>query len=223
MEKDNTAEMKELENKLNENLKVIEERNNNYANAVNNSKEEWAVTFKNLKSGEEQIEVVVRNLPVVGVGDSVLLGAIDGLYEVFPNGYFDGKVSRAIPGGESVLIDLKNKGLLSDVLILALANNGDFIERRIDELMEIVENRQVYWVEAVNADDLQFNEKFREYVQKYPNVHIVPWVEKSENHPEYFYADGIHVKGDGVKAYADAIYETIYNHYVEEYRNKNMK
>lgn len=213
--------MKELESKLNQNLQMIEERNSEYEKALNQEQENWEATLKNIEDGESQIAEVVKNLPVVGVGDSVFLGAIDGLYKTFPNGYFDGKVSRAIPGGESVLIDLKNKGMLGNTIILALANNGDYAEWRLNKLMETIGDRQVYWVEATNGVDPKFNENFKEYAKQHPNIHVVEWSEKSKDHPEYFYADKLHVKGDGINAYANAIYETIYNVYLEEYRNQH--
>ena len=207
--------MKELENILSENLNIIEEKNNEYINP--DQKELENNTLENTENEEINIEELVKQLPVVGVGDSVLLGAINELYNVFPNGYFDGKVSRSIRDGEKVLSDLKDNEKLGDILILALANNSDYFEWRINELMDIIGDRQVYWVDAVLADDPQFNEKFKIYASNHSNIHIVEWEEKSKNHPEYFYADGIHVKGDGIAAYANTIYEAIYNDYVEKY------
>lgn len=222
-EKDNTKELKELESKLDENLKIIEEKNQEYLNNLNVSKDEWNKTLESLEVNEEEIANIVSNLPVVGIGDSVLLGAIDGLYQKFPNGYFDGKVSRTIVKAEDIIIDLKNQGKLPDTLILALANNGDYSDYINRGLMEIVGNRQVYWVTAVLADDPAFNDRFREFAKNYPNVHIVEWEEASKNHPEYFYADGIHVKEEGVPAYAQVIYDAIYNNYLAEYENKKQE
>lgn len=213
--------MKQLEGALNESSKRMEERNNSKNNS--DTKDENTNEVNNTELNEQQsnstneteIAEKVKQLPVVGVGDSVLLAAADGLYKVFPNGYFDGKVSRSMIGGEEVLTDLKNKGKLGNVVILALANNSDFFEWRIDRLMNVLEDRQVYWVTAVLADDPKFNEKFRGYASEHSNIHIVEWEEKSRDHPEYFYEDGIHVKGDGIDAYANIIYEAIY----EDYKN----
>ena len=81
-----------------------------------------------------------------------------------------------------------------------------------------VTQKEIYWVNAVGADDPEFNSRFAEYAKKYPNIHIVKWDEAAANHPEYFYADGIHVKGDGITAYVDTIYNTIYNEYSKKYK-----
>lgn len=222
-EKDNTKEMKELENILNENLKVIEEKNNEYLNIEAKEKEELNSLIKNAENEESFVEEKVKKLNVVGIGDSVLLGAINGLYKNFPNGYFDGKVSRSIKAAEDVLKDLKNKGKLSDTLILALANNGDYSDKINKELMNIVENREIYWITAVKADDPKFNERFNEFAKNYTNIHIVDWEKASKSHPEYFYADGIHVKGDGIKAYADTIFDAICKIYLEKANNENRE
>lgn len=227
--------MKELEGVLNENSKRMEERNNENKNTdvnetekTDNTKEDGKTNLneqQNIKDNNEnsinetEIAEKVKQLPVVGVGDSIILAAIDGLYKVFPNGYFDGKVSRSMIGGEEVLTNLSNEGKLGNIVILALANNSDYFEWRIDRIMNVLGDRQIYWVTAVLADDPEFNEKFRGYASKHPNIHIVEWEEKSKKHPEYFYEDGIHVMGDGIDAYANTIYEAIY----EDYKNGKLK
>lgn len=215
-EKDGAAEMKQLEKELAENRKNIEKRNKEYMNRSNEEDEQWKKKLESMENEEAKVAEIVKNLNVVGVGDSVFLDAINELYARFPNGYFDGKISRTIYGAEDLLIDLKNKGKLSDTLIFCLATNGDYSDKRSKELMDIVENRTVYWVNAFGADDPTFNEKFKNFAKDYPNIHFVPWDEEGAKHPEYFWADKIHVKGAGMTAYADLIYQTIYNDYLKK-------
>ena len=230
-QKDYSDEMKELENKLNENQKLIEDQNSRFLNdenekaktqeeKVENNIKEVVAKPENIKEEKAKVAEEVKQLPIVGVGDSVLLGVSDQLRKQFPNGYFDGKVSRTIVGGKEVLQDLKNKGKLSNVLVLALANNGDYIEKRNKDFMEFIGDREVFWVNAVGADDPKFNQKFKEFASNYPNIHIVDWETASKGHPEYFYADGIHIKGDGVKAYVNTVYEAIYNEYWKKYEEE---
>ena len=227
-QKDYSDEMKELENKLNDNLKVTEQQNNEFLNRVEEEKKEEKKEEKttnakivNIEEEKTKIEEKVKQLPIIGVGDSVLLGASDELYKMFPNGYFDGKVSRSITGGKDVLQELKNQGKLSNTLVLALANNGDYSTKRNEALMEVLEDREIYWVSAVLADDPKYNDNFKEFASNYPNIHIIEWEEVSKGHPEYFYADGIHLKPDGVRAYVDTIYEAIYNNYWENFKKDN--
>ena len=208
--KDSAKELKELEKNLDEQKQQMDKKKEEYINnkPVEKPKEDVV---------EVNVEQLVTNLPIVGIGDSVLLGAAPALYQKFPNGYFDGEVSRTIRRGEVVITDLMNQGKLPDVLILALANNGDYSDYINTELMELVGNREVYWVSAVLADDPEFNSRFKEFAKNYPNIHIVEWEEASKNHPEYFYADGIHLKEEGMYAYANVIYDTILTEYKKKY------
>ena len=228
IEKDYSADMKELESVLNQNSQIAEQRNKSnerqsispVVETTEEIQEDNTIQEIQAIAPEEETTIddatiaeKVKQLPVVGVGDSVLLAADKGLHKNFPNGYFDGKVSRSMIDGEEVLKNLKNQGRLGKVVILALANNSDYFEWRIDRIMNVLGDRQIYWVTAVKADDPKFNEKFRGYASKHANIHIVDWEASSKSHPEYFYGDGIHVKGDGINAYADLIYEAIYNDY----------
>ena len=203
IEPDHSDEMEELKNKLNENIELVEEKNNKNNDAI--------VVEIDSTIDENKISEEVKNLPVVGIGDSVLLAAIDELYATFPNGNFDGKVSRSIRSSRELLTEMKENGELGNILILSLANNGDYSNSLNDELMEILGDRKIYWVNAVGADDPEFNERFKQYAENHSNICIVDWEKAAENHPEYFYADGIHPKGDGIDAYVNTIYEAIYN------------
>ena len=234
VEKDHTEEMKELENSLNENTKIIEEKNQKFLNNLSQinteekleeTEEKVVETNTNKESLEEieaRISAEVKQIPVVGIGDSVMLGAINSLYAVFPNGYFDGKVSRSLHAGIDILKDLKKKGALGDTIILALANNSDFFTWDLNSLLEVTEGKEVYWVDAVLADDPKFNGKFEEFAKDHPNIHVVKWEYISKGHSEYFAADGIHLKNKAaMDVYANSIYEAVYNQRLKDYCEAN--
>ena len=61
---------------------------------------------------DEELNSTIMNLSVVGVGDSVMLGAAEELYDEFPKGYFDAKVSRSGWAAPGILQELKDKGML---------------------------------------------------------------------------------------------------------------
>ena len=243
--KDYSAEMKALENKIAENAKIAEERNKEFLNNDEKTEEKvWKkIEDENEKEkeeiveqkeeekqeerqeeketekediDEEEIAEKVKNMKVVGIGDSILLTAIDDLYDQFPNGYFDGKISRSLYKAEEIAKDLKQKGKLSDTLILFLATNGDYSNKINKDFMDIVGDRQVYWVEAAGPDDPQFNEKFREFAKDYSNIHIVEWVKETKEHPEYLEPDKIHPNYKGSKKMVELIYNTICNDYLNK-------
>ena len=224
LEKDNTEEMKRLENKLNDNLKIMEQKNKEYMNSEISEEEKWDKLLEDLDAEEDKVvSKQVRELRVVGVGDSVFLDAVGGLYEKFPNGYFDGKVSRSILGGIDVLKKLKAEGKLSNTIVLALATNSDFVESWNNTVMDILGDREIYWINAIGADDPTFNSKFVKYAQKRKNIHIVDWEGAAKGQKDLFYVDGIHPNEKGIKVYVDTIYKTIYDDYLAKYRIKRKE
>ncbi len=217
IEKDHTKEMEELKEKLSENEKLIEEKNKEYMNALNSEEEAYEELLKGSENKEEAVKQMLLKTPVVGIGDSLLVNAVDTLYEMFPIGYFDGKISRDLYAGEEILQSMKEEGTLSDTILLCLATNGDYIESRNEKLMEIAEDRQVFWIDAVGADDPEFNERFEQFAKNYDNLHIIHWQETSRGHDDWFWYDGIHIIGDGVDAFCDLVYDSIYNYYLGQY------
>ena len=214
---DHTEEMKELEERLNENEKLIEERNREYLNSLDHDKKEWAKLYEDSENREETVKEILKQMPVVGIGDSILLDAVPNLYELFPNGYFDAKISRNLYVGEQILEELIEEGKLGDTVILCLATNGDYTQKRNERLMEILGDRDVFWVDAVGADDPSFNGRFAQFAENYDNLHIVPWEAYSKGHPDWFYVDGIHVVGRGVREFANLIYDTVYQVNLDEF------
>ena len=221
VEKDHTKEMKSLEDKLNENLVLMKEKNKDYNNTAINEEKQWNEMLEKMDSEEETVvSEEIKKLPVVGIGDSVFLNAVPQLYERFPNGYFDGEVSRSVYGGARVINELSSTGRLSNNVVLALATNTVYSEAKVDMVINPLGDRNIYWINSVGGDDIYFNPQFEEYAASHPNIHIIDWEGASKSHPEFFYSDGIHPKSAGIDKYADLIYEAIYNVYLEEYRAK---
>jgi lysophospholipase L1-like esterase len=53
------------------------------------------------------------------------------------------------------------------------------------------------------------NQIISSVVARYPNTILVDWDRISENHPEYFASDGVHLNPPGVNAYVAAIREVL--------------
>ena len=243
--KDYSNEMKDLENRLNDNLKFMEEKNKEFfndANTENDSNNEIAKNAKNnvwnittdknennnenvtsnnnssKKDGEslitntknkKEIENVIRNSRVIGVGDSVLLDATREFYNKFPKGYFDGKINRTISKAREVLTHLKNNGKLGNIVILCLSTNGDYSDKQNTEMMKILGDRKVYWINAAGPDDPKFNEKFANFAKNYPNIHIIEWDKFANSHPEYLEPDKIHPNYKGGKVLVQQVFDAI--------------
>lgn len=217
---DHSKEMKELEKQLNINEKMMQEKQEEYAKKLQEENAAWEDELASLDVSEDKLKELITNLSLVGVGDSVMLGAVDNLYKTFPNGYFDAKISRTPWVANGILQDLKSKNMLGDAVVLGLGANGDCSESCKDEILNTIGNRKLFWVNVTNDQNVHVNSRFKDYADKHDNVFVIDWETISKGHGEYFYADGIHLTIPGRKAYVEAIYENIYETYLNDLKNK---
>ena len=216
--KDHTLEMKKLKEQLAQNEQMIKESKEKYATQLKQEQEDWTKQLENLEECESKLNEVVSNLPIVGVGDSVMLGAISNLQSQFPNGYFDAKVSRTAWKVAPILKDLTEKNMLGNPIVLNLGANGDCSKSCKEEIMQIADKRQVFWLNTTNNETA--NNNLYNISKEYSNLHLIDWSSISSGHSEYFYADGIHLTPTGRVAYTKAIYDAIYQEYLNEYNEK---
>lgn len=221
--KDYTEDMKKLEEQLNNNQQMMEEKQKQYEENLKKEKEKYESMISDLENSEKNIKEMVGNLAIVGIGDSVMLGALDSLYQRFPNGYFDAKVSRTDWMANDILKDLKSKNMLSDNIIFNLGTNGDCGEQCKIDIINTCENRNLFWITVSNDKDVHVNDRLINLSEKYSNVHIIDWATISKGHSEYFVADGIHLTPTGSKVYAESIYNEIFKIYYKEFEEKKEK
>ena len=122
---DHTKEMKELEDQLSQNQEMIKNKQDEYKKRSEEEKNDYLESLANLENIESELKNIITNLSIVGVGDSVMLGAVTNLYEKFPNGYFDAQISRTAWVAHGILTDLKNNNMLGDPIVFNLGANGD--------------------------------------------------------------------------------------------------
>ncbi len=218
--KNHTLEMKELEEQLAQNEKILIQKQEEYQNHMQEEASIWAQQLEDLDYEAENMEEIVVNLPLVGIGDSVMLGAVDNLYETFPNGYFDAQVSRSVWAGKEILQDLKTKELLKGPIVLNLGANGDCSTTCKSGILELSKGNEVFWLTVTNDDDVHVNSSLFALAEEHKNIHIIDWNAISKGHDEYFYADGIHLTINGRIAYTNAIKEEMIKVYTELYREK---
>ena len=223
IEKDHTPELNKLKEELAKNEEEMKLKQKEYQEKVKREKEEYENKLKELENGSNNLEEVITNLSVVGVGDSVMLGAVNGLYRTFPNGYFDAKVSRTDYEANGILRGLLNQGMLSDTVVIHLGTNGQCGNRCRDVIMNTLGDRKVFWITVSNDYDVHVNSGLKEYSNNFSNSYIIDWEEASKGHPEYFAADKIHLNSSGIQAYCKLVYDSIYNVYKEEIEAKRQE
>ena len=215
---DHTQELAELEQRLEENAREMEARQKAMAEQSRNEEDKWAETLASFDGGEEKVLQAVKEMRVICIGDSVMLGALDELAGVFPNGWFDAQKSRTawvLPG---ILSNLSSRGLMGDVVIINFGANGDSPFEVKERAMNMLEGRRVYWLTNTNPRTDYSNESLKTLAEEYDNLTILDWKSISKGHPEYFYADGIHLSAEGRRAYCGAIIEAVSEPYLKEWR-----
>ena len=144
-------------------------------------------------------------------GDSVILGIRNVLAQYERIELINARVGRQINELiEVVRTDQQFVG--KSPVVLNLGNNNRLVESDVISLMEIVKNQPKIIVvnTAVPRSWKEANNQLiADVVNRYPNTTIVDWSTISENHPEFFATDGVHLNPPGVNAYVSAIREVL--------------
>jgi peptidoglycan/LPS O-acetylase OafA/YrhL len=145
---------------------------------------------------------------VTAIGDSVMLGAKTALEQRLGSVVVNAQVSRQFGTAIDIIRLLKQANQLSEVVVVHMGTNGVITQGHMDAIMDLLKDRKrvVFlnlkvprrW-EQIDNDVLASN------VPKYPNAVLIDWHTFGNAHPEFFYEDGIHLRPDGARAYADLI------------------
>ena len=142
------------------------------------------------------------------IGDSVMLGARTTLKDTIPGTKVDAAVSR-FPG--AFIGRLKRyvaRDKLAPVVVLHAGTNGVLPEAMMREMLDILTDtpRVVVVNDRMPRSWRAPNNKvMAKVVPEYENAVLVDWYAESQEHPEYFASDGIHLTPAGARAYAALI------------------
>lgn len=145
------------------------------------------------------------------LGDSVMLGARTTLKETIPGTKVDAAVSRFPGAFVGRLKKYVARDKLADTVVIHAGTNGVMPEDMLREMLDIL--KDIPKVVVVNTNmprtwEAPNNKVIDTVVPDYPNAVIADWKAASENHPDYFVSDGIHLTAKGAKAYANLIKKT---------------
>jgi lysophospholipase L1-like esterase len=212
--------MKQLEEQLNKNEELMEQKQKEYEESLKEEQDNWNSIMADLESGEEKIKDAIDKMPVISIGDSVMLGAANSLYRVFPKGYVDAKVSRADCEVPSILRSLKRQNKIGEVVVIGLGTNGSCGNGTRNEILSILKDKKVFWLTVTNDRQVHINSHIRALADNNSNVYLVDWENISKGHRDYFASDGIHLTGTGQSVYSKTIYDAIYKVYIDEFNDK---
>lgn len=193
-------------------------QNETFPQGDNASIEEDAVTTVGESIGEpsqEEAEILSQSKEGKGIttiGDSVILDAAPYLEKLYPGIIVDGKVGRQMAEAQNVVNELKNKGQLGDTVIIELGSNGPFNPNVLRQLLiSLGEEKHMILVNVHVPRKWQdtVNEDLNRIAAEFSNVTLVDWYSASKGKEAFFTPDGVHLKEEGAKYYAELIGKAI--------------
>lgn len=231
---DYANQMDALEKELEENRILLEQKkaqfheNENFQR-VEIPQENEAQVSENAESESEEFSQVenfdekVKGLAITAFGDSIMLGAFNDLYEIFPNIYVDAKKSRSIWSIYEPLENLVAESKLGNPVVIHLGSNGDSSKSTKDAIMELIGEREVFWLTVTNDKIVKMNSRLKDYAKRFPNLHILDWENFSKGHDEFFTPDNLHLTKNGQNAYSKFIFDSLRDFYFEKAEAEKQK
>ena len=176
-------------------------------NAIAISEKNQQVVREMFKENQVATQSKIPGLWVVG--DSVILGIRSELDSKHHIGLINARVGRQ--AFELLEVIKRDKAKMVDsTTIINLGNNNRLTSSEVSDIFTELSNQPL--VIVVNTAVPrgwrdENNQIISEQAINFPNIKVVNWVQKSENHPEYFAPDGVHLIPSGIKAYISAIEE----------------
>ncbi len=147
-----------------------------------------------------------RSKKVLAIGDSVMLGAARHLRVPGEQVTIDAAVGRQASATVALLEQLRAAGGLPELVVIHIGNNGTLRDHQLDQMMRLLAGvPEVVFVNTKvprrwqDPNNLVLSEGVRRHHKR---ARLVDWLAFSQDHPEWFRADGYHLQPEGAAAYA---------------------
>ena len=155
------------------------------------------------------------------LGDSIMKGAltnasirdldtifVERISALTDNVTVEAEVARQWNEARGFIRQFQSQGLLGEAVVIHLGSNGVIDENLIARTFELLEDAEI--VLLVNARvpkpwESRVNDAIEAAASLYENAVLVDWRSASNDYPEYFARDGVHVRKEGAKVYLDQI------------------
>jgi hypothetical protein len=146
---------------------------------------------------------------VTAIGDSVMLGAADALRQALGETVtVDAEVSRSFATGADMIGQLAASGTLGEIVVVHLGTNGPVDAELFDELManaEPADRVLAVTVRVPRTWEGQVNETLVAAARRWPDLELIDWKATSDDRPELFVEDGVHLTDAGRRVYATLV------------------
>jgi len=161
---------------------------------------------------DDQVATISKIEGLWVVGDSVILGIRNELESKNHIGLINARVGRQAAELLTVIRHDKTK-MVGMKTVINLGNNNRLTAQDVSDIfLELKDQPLVIVVNTAVPRGWrdENNLLIKQEAYKYSNFRVVDWATKSENHPEYFAPDGVHLIPAGIAAYVSAITNYLY-------------
>lgn len=145
-----------------------------------------------------------RSAAMTVVGDSVVLGASNELAKIGAGVSVYGEVGRQWFQIAEELRALAEDGVLADIVVIQLGNNGTLTPEIFDEVMALLADAELVLfvnVRVPRSWEADVNAEIASGVARHaPRARLADWHALSDDHPEFFLSDGVHLRHPGSEA-----------------------
>jgi peptidoglycan/LPS O-acetylase OafA/YrhL len=161
--------------------------------------------------GTETTTLDGQVIPILAIGDSVMLGAADILIERGIT--VDALKSRSFRQALEISNYVKSINRLGEFVIVHLGTNNYVDQETLDEIMVPLADVDLVLFLTAHVPSKPWqdpnNVLVRAMPDKYGNVKVLDWYAYAQKHPEYLYGDKIHLNEEGQRVYADLIMQAV--------------
>jgi lysophospholipase L1-like esterase len=150
---------------------------------------------------------------VTGIGDSVMEGVAPELHRYFGTNVLVNADQGRLPWHTPAIVRaMRARGQIHPLVIVHLGSNGYFSPEVFGEIMaELKDARRVVVVNvrAPRRWESLNNSMLAAAVKSYPQAVLLDWHEASAGRARVFWKDGIHLRPEGARLYADLVVDAL--------------
>lgn len=158
-----------------------------------------------------EIPTNINDASLLLIGDGYAASANDALIDEFSHILVDVAPTRSSTSGGPIYEAYANGGWEGEIVIYALANNGELYDS-LEDIRERMALGQLLFIINTRMPESEWeqgnNSKILEFVGNTPYTYSVDWYGASEGHNEYFDDTG-YLSPEGAKAYSEILRTTI--------------
>lgn len=153
-----------------------------------------------------------QDIPTVVFGDSVVLGAREGIKTSVENVSIDAEVGRQPKVIAERIRTRRTENRLGNNVVIHMGTNGSISEGDLKTILDELTDRGRVVVVNVRVPRVWMkpnNKMINEIIAQYPNVRLADWAATSKGHKGWFAPDGVHLTKTGAGEFGLMIHQAL--------------